>query len=116
MTDLNKRLHVVLLTRSGCSLCDQAQDLLSRLASDYPLAITTLDADESDGAALAARTGVLFTPGIVIGTDTVISGHITERPLRKAIERQLRGHGRYASSRAGSGRSRSLRAWLRRRP
>lgn len=105
MTDLNERLPVVLLTRSECSRCDQAHDLLNRLASDYPLAITTLDADEPDGAALAAQTGVFFTPGIVIGTDTVVSGRLTERRLRTAIERRLPGR---------EGSSTPLPGWLRR--
>ena len=89
MTDLDKRLRVVLLTRAGCSRCDRAHDLLTRLASDYPLAITGLDVDGPDGAALATRMGVLFTPAVVIGADAVVSGRITEQRLRKAIEGRL---------------------------
>lgn len=116
MTDLDNRLPVILLTRPGCSLCDRAHDLLNRLASDYPLVITTLDAEEPDGAALAVRTGILYTPGIVIGDDAVVSGHVTERRLRRAIERRL-------PSRTGSSpphatwrqRGRSVLGWLSRR-
>lgn len=112
MTDLKKCLHVVLLTRSGCSLCDQAHDLLNRLASDYPLAITTLDADGPDGAALASQTGVFFTPGIVIEAD-VVSGRITERRLREAIERRLLCRAGYSTPHSGwLRRGRSVLGWL----
>lgn len=113
MANLDKRLRVVLLTRSGCSLCDRAHDLLNRLAADYPLAITVLDADEADGAALAARMGVFFTPGVIIDADAVVSGHITERRLREGIERRLFGRvGRSAPLGAWIGRGRSILGWL----
>lgn len=89
MTDFGKPLDVTFITRPGCSLCEQAHDLLTHLAHDYPLAVTVLDANEPAGAELAARVGMVFTPGIVIGADVVGSGRVTERHLREEFARRL---------------------------
>lgn len=82
-------MSVTLLTRSGCGLCDEARSLLVRLANEFPLAIAVVDVDLPNGAALAAESRVLFTPGILIGTEAVASGRVTERRLREAIARRL---------------------------
>lgn len=106
------RLPVTLLTRTECARCGQARELLDRLAAEYPLAITTLDVTQPDGLAFAVRTGAMFTPSLVIGT-SVVSGRISERRMREAVERGLAEQcGATLPSARWSRRGRSLLGWL----
>jgi thiol-disulfide isomerase/thioredoxin len=113
-------LPVVLLTRTGCGLCEQTATVLARLAEDYPLAVSALDFDTAAGQALAQQTGILYVPGIVIDETFAIEGRISEKRLRREIERRLgpvparRTIGqRAAEPRSGRGvRWRSIFGWV----
>jgi thiol-disulfide isomerase/thioredoxin len=114
MTAGGEPLQLVLLTRDGCGLCEQAMTLLGRLAERYPLVLTSLDFDTPAGQDMAQRCGVLYVPAVVSGHETLLEGGISERRLRKAIERRLgacgagvshAGHGRWRAILARSGGS-----------
>jgi hypothetical protein len=85
----SEALPIVLLTRAGCSLCDQAAELLDRLSAQYPLTVMWLDIDTAAGQELAARCGVLYIPAIVSGSEALAESGISERRLRREIERRL---------------------------
>lgn len=84
-------LDVVLLTRPGCSLCDEAHDLLERLARGYPLTVAEVDFDSAAGQALAERGNTPFVPAVFLGGEAFAYGRIGERALRQEIERRLAG-------------------------
>lgn len=87
--DHGTRLRITLVAREGCGLCDESLALLNRLALDYPLEIISVDIDKPGGAAIAALSGILFTPAVLIGSDVVVSGRISERRLRGELARQF---------------------------
>src|SRR5215471_7410072 len=66
MDDLPKHFHIVLLTQEHCGFCEQAQEILERLAREYWLSVSTLDMGSPEGQRLAVSGGLLFPPGIVI--------------------------------------------------
>jgi len=80
---------VLLLTQQDCSFCDQAKQLLNRLAAEYRISVTTLDLGSPEGQALAERGGVLFPPGIFVDGQAFSYGRPSERKLRREIERRL---------------------------
>jgi thiol-disulfide isomerase/thioredoxin len=82
-------LSVILLTRTGCGLCEQAAAVLERLADEYPLSVVALDFDAAAGQALAQQSGVLYVPGIVIDGAAVMEGRISAKNLRREIERRV---------------------------
>jgi thiol-disulfide isomerase/thioredoxin len=82
-------VRVTLLTQTECGFCDQADDLVQRLAGEYPLDINTVDIASAAGQQLAAEGGIMFPPGILLDDEPVLYGRPSERRLRREIERRL---------------------------
>ena len=83
-------MNVLLLTRAECAACAETKRLLDRFATQLPISVSTLDLDSLEGQALAERGGVLFPPGIFLDGEAVAYGRLSERKLRREIERRLR--------------------------
>ena len=81
-------MNVVLLTQERCAFCDQAKEILARLAAEYPLTVSTLDLGAPEGQALALRGGILFAPGIFLDGEAFSYGRPSERKLRRELERR----------------------------
>ena len=81
--------EVLVLTQDGCGFCDQARDLLQRLAREYDLTIATMDMASPEGEALAVRGGVLFPPGIFLNGKPFSYGRLSERKLRRELDRRV---------------------------
>lgn len=82
-------MEVTVLSQDNCSYCDQAQEILGRLAAEYPLTVTTVDLAQPEGQALAERAGMFFTPGIFIDGEAFSFGRASEKKLRREIEQRL---------------------------
>lgn len=90
----DRPVEVLLLTQEACAFCEQARELLERLAGEYPLAITTGDLNSPVGRELAALGGVLFAPGIFLDGEAFSYGRPSERRLRRELRRRLGAAGR----------------------
>ena len=84
-------IPVVLLTQAYCDLCEQAQDVLARVSVDHPLAIRTVDLASDEGITLAQEGGVLFPPGVLLDGRPFSYGRLSERKLRRELERRHNG-------------------------
>lgn len=82
-------MEVVLLSQQDCALCDQAKELLSRLAAEYPLAVDTVDFFSARGLDLATNGNILFPPGIFLDGQPFSYGRASEGKLRREIESRL---------------------------
>jgi glutaredoxin len=80
---------ILLLTKRNCAFCDQAKAILARLTAEYPVSVSTLDLATSEGEALALRGGVLFAPGVFLDDVPFSYGRVSEKKLRREIERRL---------------------------
>ena len=83
-------MNVLLLTQEHCGFCAQAKETLDWLAVEYGLSVSTLDLGSPAGEALAVRSGLLFPPGIFLDGELFSYGRLSERKLRREIERRLR--------------------------
>ena len=81
-------IRLTLLTQAHCDFCEHAQETLHRLANEYALTITTLDIGSPEGQALAQRGGVLFPPGLLIDGAAFSYGRLSERKLRRELDRR----------------------------
>ena len=80
---------VTLLTQEACGFCDDAKELLDRLAGEFPIAVTELDLRSPDGERLAMTGGMMFPPAIFVDGEPFGYGRPSERKLRRALERKL---------------------------
>lgn len=78
---------MVMLTQAECSLCDHAKEVLDRVGRDYPLEVRVVDLDGEEGRALADRGGVMFPPGVFVDGRPFSYGRLSERKLRRELDR-----------------------------
>ncbi len=80
-------IQITLLTRADCGFCEQAKEILARLAQAYQITVSTVDFESTEGERLALRGGVLFPPGLFVNGEPFSYGRVSERKLRRALER-----------------------------
>ena len=85
---MTRPVQITLLTQPSCGLCAQAKQVLDTLARDYPLTVTELDLTTPDGQALAAQAGVVFAPGVLVDGEPFSFGRLSERKLRRKLDRR----------------------------
>src|SRR6266700_1175219 len=85
----HKRISILLLTQEHCGFCEQAHDILDRLSREYWLSVSTLDMCSPEGQRLATQGGLLFPPGILIDDEPFSYGRLSERKLRRELDRRL---------------------------
>ncbi|MBF6590211.1 MAG: glutaredoxin family protein [Ktedonobacterales bacterium] len=85
-----ERMRITLLTQEHCGFCEQAHEILQRLAAEYDLAIMTHDLGSPEGQALAQQGGILFPPGIFLDGKPFSYGRPSERKLRREFDRRVR--------------------------
>lgn len=82
-------IMVMILTKPQCGYCEDAQELLQRLKGEYWLSIETLDINSVEGARMATRGGILFPPGIFLDAEPFSYGRLSERKLRRELDRRI---------------------------
>ncbi len=78
---------VTLLTQADCALCEHAKKVLDRVAEDHPLKVTEIGLATPWGRELADRARVMFAPGILLDGRPFSYGRLSERKLRRALQR-----------------------------
>ena len=78
---------ITLLTQADCGYCEHARTVLARVGADHPLEVTEIDISGEEGRALAARAGVVFAPGLLVDGRPFGYGRISERRLRRTLQR-----------------------------
>ena len=77
--------RVTILTQDDCAFCDQAKDVLRRVAADTPLDVEELGLGTERGSELARRSGLLFAPGVFVDDRFFSHGRLSEKKLRKVL-------------------------------
>lgn len=77
--------EILLLTKGDCHFCDQAKDVLARLAGEYELEVREVALDSEEGRRLALEAGAPFPPVIFVDGRSFSFGRLSERRLRKAL-------------------------------
>lgn len=82
-------VEVLLLTQAHCGLCEHAKRVLERLAGEYPLQVTVCDLASPEGRELATRGQLPFPPGVLLDGEPFCYGRLSERRLRRELDRRL---------------------------
>ena len=80
--------EILLLTQPACQLCNQAKDVLNRLASNFDLEVRELSFNSEAGKAFAERHRLLFAPGLLLDGEPFSYGRLSERKLRRELVRR----------------------------
>lgn len=78
---------VTLLTKPDCPLCDQAKAVLARLSGEYDLRLELVTLDSERGQQLATASGMAFPPGVLLDGEPFSYGRLSERKLRRHLDR-----------------------------
>jgi len=79
---------ITLLTQPSCAFCDQAKEILSRLALDYTFDVHEVELDTEEGRNLAIRHAVMFAPGVLIDGKLFSYGRLSEKKLKIQLSRE----------------------------
>jgi glutaredoxin len=82
--------RVALLVQENCVLCEQAKQVLTRVASDFPIVVEEIDLGSHEGRRLAQRGGVMFAPGVFVDDQMFGFGRLSEKKLRRLLQRRSR--------------------------
>ena len=85
----HRRIMILLLMQEHCGFCEQAKDILDRLSREYWLSVSMLDIVSPEGQRLAIQGGLLFAPGLFIDGEPFSYGRLSERKLRRELDRRL---------------------------
>jgi glutaredoxin len=85
-------VQITLLSKDDCGFCDHAKQVLRRLGDTYPLRVTEIDLATDEGRQLAATAGVLFAPGVLVDGTPFSYGRLSERKLRRTLDKRLAQH------------------------
>lgn len=81
-------VDITLLTQTSCAMCELARGILARLREEYPLSVSEVDLRSDEGRRLAADAGVMFAPGILVDGRPFSYGRLSERKLRRLLDRR----------------------------
>ncbi|GAB3366474.1 hypothetical protein GCM10027360_34300 [Amycolatopsis echigonensis] len=62
--------------------------MLDRVGREFPLQVKEIPLATDEGRALATTAGVLFAPGVLIDGEAFSYGRLSERKLRRALEKR----------------------------
>lgn len=77
--------RVLLLTQDDCAVCDQAKDVLDRVAAGTPLDVEEIGLGTKRGSELARRARLLFAPGVFVDRTFLSHGRLSEKKFRRAL-------------------------------
>lgn len=85
-------VRVTLLTQRACTYCEHAKEVLARVGQDFDLEIDEISLESDEGRSLATRHGVMFAPGVLLDGRPFGYGRLSERKLRKELDRSAVTH------------------------
>lgn len=85
---MSRTVEITLLTQPHCTFCDRAKEILDRVGCEYPLQVREVDLAGAEGQRLAATVGALFAPGVLLDGEAFSYGRLSERKLRRALDRR----------------------------
>lgn len=82
-------MDILLLTKEHCDFCVRAKSLLEHLQAEYGFSLSLLDLQSPTGEALALHHSILFPPGVFLDGKPFSYGRLSERKLRRELDRRI---------------------------
>lgn len=79
-------IKVTIITTKGCSHCEYAKEILTKLKPKYGLSIEEIDTTSDLGQKLIRKHSIMASPGILINDQFFSMGGVTEEQLRMKLD------------------------------
>lgn len=80
-------VEVLVVTSPACHLCEDALEVLERLAHEYPLSIRQTSIDSEEGRAVFERFHPPLPPFVVVDDELFSAGRLPRKKLYRYLER-----------------------------
>ncbi len=80
--------RVTVLSAPACELCEHAKAVLARLGDEYDLEVRELSTTTEQGRRLMTQHQVAFPPGVLLDGEAFSYGRLSERRMRRELERR----------------------------
>ncbi len=80
-------VSVTVLSAPQCELCEHAKAVLGRVGQDFELVVEELSTGTDRGRQLMMEHRVAFPPGVLIDGRPFSYGRLSERKLRRELQR-----------------------------
>lgn len=77
---------MVIVTTSGCHMCEDAVAALDRLSCEFPLRVRVVDAASAEGWALVGRHRPAMMPLVLLDGEPFSVGLLPRKKLRRRLE------------------------------
>ena len=81
--------EITIVTTADCAFCEQAKQVLERVAADVQVAVREVPLDSPEGRRIAERVAAPFLPVVLLDGEAFSYGRLSERRLRKALAGQV---------------------------
>jgi glutaredoxin len=85
--------HVLLLTAQDCHFCEHGKETLDALGREFSLDVEEVALESERGQQLVTEFGVLLPPALFLDGSFVGFGRVSERRLRKLLQKRMTGAG-----------------------
>ena len=77
--------EITIVTTEDCTFCEQAKQMLARVAADAHVEVREVPLDSPEGRQITATIAAPFPPVVLLDGDAFSYGRLSERRLRKAL-------------------------------
>ena len=81
-------IRITVLSAPACELCEHAKAVLARVGEDHDLDVEVFSTQTEQGRRLMVEHRVAFPPGILLDGEPFSYGRLSERKLRRELERR----------------------------
>jgi hypothetical protein len=83
-------MRITLVHTPACHFCDDAQDALAALATEYPIDVELVDAREPRGQMLVAAHRAGMFPLVLVDEAFFSAGRLPRKKLRRLLDTRVR--------------------------
>lgn len=81
--------EITIVTTADCAFCEQAKQVLARVAADAHVEVRDVPLDSPEGRQITERAAAPFPPVVLLDGEAFSYGRLSERRLRKALAGQV---------------------------
>lgn len=83
------QVEVTILTQPDCANCERAEEIIERLAGEFPIAVSKVQLQSESGRQLAQEWAAMFAPVVLIDGSLFSQARLSENDFKKELQTRL---------------------------